>query len=140
MTLTVRTRKEAWKIADRLMKTDYMKDDSKSERAGYPIFWSTLDGCDDHICDLNCRLEVCLGLESINIYIEDDDDNATTRALLKYLRSQMADFKKAEARYGIADREVEHKLDAMIACKEMAESIIGQPVNLKLDGTVTIGF
>ena len=32
------------------------------------------------------------------------------------------------------------KLDAMIACKEMVESLIEEPVNLGLDGKVTIGF
>lgn len=139
MAITVRTRREAWDLVNKLFPTDYAKDDKASENAGYPIFWSTEEGRNAWISDLNDRLEINIGSDTTNIWIENDD-NATTRALLKYLRSQMADFKKAEARYGIADREVEHKLDAMIACKEMAESIIGQPVNLKLDGTVTIGF
>lgn len=73
MTITVNGKEKAWELANRLIRTDYMKDDQKSERAGYPIFWSTLDGCDDHICDLNCRLEVNIGLESINIYIEEPE-------------------------------------------------------------------
>ena len=140
MAITVRTRREAWNLADKLFPTDYAKDDSASENAGYPIWMSTEEGRNAWISDLNDRLEINIGADTTDIWIEDDDSNATTRALLKYLRSQMADFKKAEARFGIADRVVEHKLDAMIACKEMAESIIGQPVNLKLDGTVTIGF
>ena len=60
--------------------------------------------------------------------------------MITYLQSQMDDFKKEEARYGIEDRMVQKKLDAMIACKEMAEALIGEPVNLGLDGKVTIGF
>ena len=61
-------------------------------------------------------------------------------ALLRYLQSQMDDFKREEKRYGIGDRMVMKKLDAMIACKEMVESIIQKPVNLQQDGIVTIGL
>lgn len=60
--------------------------------------------------------------------------------LLRYLQSQMDDFKRWEEKFGIEDRIVEHKLDAMIACKEMVESLICEPVNLQLDGKVTVGF
>ena len=60
--------------------------------------------------------------------------------MIKYLQSQMDDFKKEEARFGKEDRVVLEKLDAMIACKEMVESLIGEPVNLQLDGKVTVGF
>lgn len=64
----------------------------------------------------------------------------TKEDLLRYLQNQMDDFKKNEERYGIEDRYVEHKLDAMIACKEMVEALIGEPVNLRKDGKVTTGF
>lgn len=60
--------------------------------------------------------------------------------LINYLQSQMDDFKKEEARFGIEDRIVEKKLNALIANKEMVESIIRKPVNLGLDGKVTVGF
>ena len=60
--------------------------------------------------------------------------------LLRYLQSQMDDFKKWEAKFGLNDRVVDHKLDAMIACKEMVESLIGEPVNLGVDGVVWVGF
>ncbi len=66
--------------------------------------------------------------------------NITKENLINYLQSQMDDFTKDKERYGIEDRIVEHKLDAMIACKEMVESLIGEPVNLGLDGKVTTGF
>lgn len=59
--------------------------------------------------------------------------------MINYLQSMMNKFKHDEARYGM-DRHTEHLLDAMIACKEMAEALIGEPVNLRKDGKVTIGF
>ena len=64
----------------------------------------------------------------------------TEEMLISYLHSQMDDFKEWESHYGLSNRIVEHKLDAMIACKEMVESLICQPVNLKKDGVVTVGF
>lgn len=59
--------------------------------------------------------------------------------MLNYLQSMMDSFKEEEARYGM-DRRTERKLDDMIACKEMVEALIGEPVNLQLDGKVTVGF
>ena len=61
-------------------------------------------------------------------------------SLIRYLQSQMDDYKKAEGRYGADDREVLSKLDSMIACKEMAEALLNEPVNLQKDGKVTVGF
>ena len=60
--------------------------------------------------------------------------------MIGYLQSMMDNFKKEEARYGIEDRMVLKKLDDMIACKEMVEALIGEPVNLGIDGKVTVGF
>lgn len=60
--------------------------------------------------------------------------------MINYLQAQMDDFKAEEAKYGINDRMVLKKLDAMIACKEMVEALIGQQVNLGLDGEVTVGI
>ena len=60
--------------------------------------------------------------------------------MIRYLQSQMDDFKKAEAIFGRDDRIVKDKLNAMIACKEMTEALLGVPVNLQLDGKVTVGF
>lgn len=60
--------------------------------------------------------------------------------LIAYLQSQLTDFQNELAKYGADDRMVEKKFDAMIACKEMVESLIQMPVNLRKDGKVTIGF
>ena len=66
--------------------------------------------------------------------------NATEEKMVKYLQAKMDKFKKLEAKYGFEDREVQHLLDEMIACKEMVEAILEQPVNLQQNGKVTVGF
>lgn len=63
----------------------------------------------------------------------------TVELLIDYLQAKMDDFKDCEAKWG-EDRITIKKLDSLIACKEMVEAIIRQPVNLQKDGKVTIGF
>ena len=60
--------------------------------------------------------------------------------MIRYLQSQMNDFLEYKERFGADDEIVRDKLDAMIACKEMTEALIGEPVNLGLNGRVTVGF
>ena len=60
--------------------------------------------------------------------------------MLAYLQGMMDNFKREEARWGMNDRLVLEKLDAMIACKEMVEALLQEPVNLGVNGIVTIGF
>ena len=60
--------------------------------------------------------------------------------MIKYLQSMMDNFQKEKERYGIDDERVIVKLDGMIACKEMVEALIQEPVNLQKDGKVTVGF
>lgn len=62
---------EAWKLADEIFPTDYEHDEARSERAGYPIYYSTAEGVNAYICDLGDRLEVNLPSgASINIWVE----------------------------------------------------------------------
>ena len=69
---TVSSGAEAWKVADSIFPTDYMKDSEKSSRAGYDIFYSTLPGCAAWISDLGNRLEVnTADGETVNIWIEE---------------------------------------------------------------------
>lgn len=79
-------RDEAWRIADRLFPTDYQKDDAASERAGYPIYETT--STDEkfagfHISDLNTRLELNMGCETVTIWIEEDAGNPEVTIILK---------------------------------------------------------
>ena len=71
--MKVKSIQEAWKAADNLFPTDYIKDEASSQRAGYDIYKSTVDNVQGHISDLGCRLEVNLpDGSSINIWIEAD--------------------------------------------------------------------
>lgn len=72
--MRVKTTAEAWKMAKELFPTDYMKDDVLSKRAGYPQYYSTSpEHSDDHINDLNVRLEVVIGGKCTNIWIEEKE-------------------------------------------------------------------
>ena len=60
--------------------------------------------------------------------------------MINYLQQMMDAFVNEKEKYGTDDRIVQAHLDNMIACKEMVEALIGEPVNLGLNGKVTIGF
>lgn len=64
----------------------------------------------------------------------------TKENLIAYLQSELDDFLRDAAKFGKDDRIVQHKLDAMLANKDMVESLIMEPVNLQKDGKVTVGF
>ena len=64
----------------------------------------------------------------------------TKEGMIDYLQQMMDDVKEEEARFGKEDRVVRSKIEAMIACKEMVEAFIMEPVNLGLNGKVTVGF
>lgn len=71
--MKVKSVKEAWSKADVIFPTDYAKDEVKSERAGYPIYYSTASGVHAWISDLGNRLEVNLEDGStVNIWIEEE--------------------------------------------------------------------
>lgn len=63
----------------------------------------------------------------------------STKVMLEYLQEMMNDYQENKKEFG-NDRFTEKKLKDMIACKEMVEALIGMPVNLRLDGKVTVGF
>ena len=59
---------------------------------------------------------------------------------IAYLKSQLADLLAEADRFGWDDRIVTKKYDALIANKEMAESLLCLPVNIQKDGNVTVGI
>lgn len=82
--MIVKSKSEAWRIANQLFPTDYQKDELLSKRAGYPVYESTSDlykggGAphDARINDLGCRLEVVIDNDSFNIWIEDPTEGKT---------------------------------------------------------------
>ena len=71
--MKVKSRQEAWRKADIIFPTDYMKDNIRSNRAGYDIYYSTAAGVDAWISDLGDRLEVNMeNGETVNIWIDDE--------------------------------------------------------------------
>lgn len=70
--MKVNSREQAWREADNLFPTDYIKDEMKSENAGYDIYCSTCDGVNAWVSDLDNRLEINLSTgETVNIWIEE---------------------------------------------------------------------
>lgn len=73
--MTVKSRKEAWKEADKLFPTDYEKDEQSSINAGYPIYKSTAEGVNAWISDLNTTIELNLpDGKTIRINVQTDTD------------------------------------------------------------------
>ena len=71
--MKVKSKQKAWRKADVLFSTDYMKDDIRSNRAGYDIYYSTAAGVDAWISDLGDRLEVNMeNGKTVNIWIDDE--------------------------------------------------------------------
>jgi hypothetical protein len=71
--MKVNSREQAWREADNLFPTDYIKDEKKSDAAGYDIYCSTCDGTNAWISDLDNRLEINLTTgETVNIWIEEE--------------------------------------------------------------------
>lgn len=104
--MKVKSRKEAWDKADILFPTDYNKDESRSKKAGYDIFYSTAAGVNAWISDLGDRLEVNLESgETINIWIDEDP---------KFSESQIAD---ALSVIDNAIYDIDDKVDGKLADK-----------------------
>lgn len=71
--MKVNSKEQAWIEADKLFPTDYIKDEARSKNAGYDIYYSTCDGVNAWISDLEDRLEVNLETgETVNIWIEEE--------------------------------------------------------------------
>lgn len=64
----------------------------------------------------------------------------TAQQMLNYLQSYLDAWLIDEEKYGMEDRMVKKDMDRLLGCKSMVETLIGMPVNLTLDGTVTIGY
>ena len=113
--ITVRSKEEAWRKADELFPTDYMKDDVSSKNAGYDIYMSTLEGMNAWISDLNSSLELNL------------DDGSTVRIVVlepEFPEYQIIDALEAisEAIYQI-DNKVNIKLADMTGIIEAKEKL-----------------
>ena len=116
--MKAKTTAEAWKMANELFPTDYMKDDVLSKRAGYPQYYSTSpEHSDDHINDLNVRLEVVIGGKCTNIWIEEKEVAPQEKVHMSQklyrdiwmLVSGQVDKAKREMEYGLSQLdEIDH--------------------------------
>ena len=111
--------KDAWKTADEIFPTDYIKDEAKSVAAGYDIYTSTALGCNDYICDLGDRLEINYYEtgKTVNIWIEEEP---------QFEEYQIADALKVidEAIYQIDDN-ILPKLQAATGIDEARNKLYG---------------
>lgn len=64
----------------------------------------------------------------------------TQQQMLNYLQMFLDAWIDDKEKYGMEDRTVKKDMDRLLGCKCMVETLIGQPVNLTLDGTVTVGY
>jgi hypothetical protein len=68
--MKVTSKGEAWRKANEIFPTDYLKDERVSTAAGYDIYYSTVFS-NAWISDLGNRLELNMGAETVNIWIEE---------------------------------------------------------------------
>lgn len=67
-------------------------------------------------------------------------NTVTSKEMLDYLQMFLTAWLEDKDKYGMKDRMVLKDMDRLIACKSMVETLIGVPVNLQMNGEVTIGF
>ena len=79
--MTVTSIRDAWAEVQKIFPTRYEHDASRSERAGYPIYYSTASDVNAWISDLGNRLEVNLpDGESVNIWIQAPAEATTSNS------------------------------------------------------------
>lgn len=92
---------EAWRTVARIFPTDYEKDEERSKRAGYPIYETTSK--DErfygfHISDLNTRLEVNMGAETVTIWIKEDEFEIVVKGLTEEEKESLKEVVDKEIR------------------------------------------
>ena len=90
--IEVSSKKEAWEIVNQIFPSDYSEDTSSSERAGYPVYRSSVEFY-DYICDLGDRLEVNLknGCKTINVWIvEPEASDEVNTTSLKFIKTDFS--------------------------------------------------
>ena len=77
--MTVTSIRDAWAEVQKIFPTRYEHDANRSERAGYPIYYSTASDVNAWISDLGNRLEVNLpDGKSVDIWIQAPAEAATS--------------------------------------------------------------
>lgn len=83
--MRVKDRSAAWQEVDKIFPGDYELDEQRSERAGYKVYWSSREGLNAWISDLETRLEVNLPDTTTVIWInsEPECDGLEVRIIMK---------------------------------------------------------
>lgn len=77
--MTVTSIRNAWEEVQKIFPTDYEYDASRSERAGYPIYYSAATSMNAWISDLGNRMEVNLpDGKSVDIWIKAPEEATTS--------------------------------------------------------------
>nr|DAL85289.1 MAG TPA: hypothetical protein [Caudoviricetes sp.] len=85
--MVVNSKEQAWIEVNKIFPTDYEKDESSSQRAGYDIYRHPTLNYYSRICDLGDRLEVLTGEygENVtNIWIEEPKAPVTFKVIVTY--------------------------------------------------------
>lgn len=69
--MIAKNKKQAWTMADKLFPSDYEWSATYTYDAGYDVYTSIAYGSECRIADLGDRLEVTIGDETFNIWIEN---------------------------------------------------------------------
>ena len=118
MNMKVKTKEEAWNKADIIFPTDYAKDEVRSSRAGYTVYYSTAEGVVAWISDLGDRLEINLeNGETVNIWIDEEPE---------FSESEIADALSviSDAIYDIDDK-INLELDDTTGIKAARDTLYG---------------
>lgn len=90
--MRVNTVEEAWREADKLFPTDYIENPMMSRLAGHSIYTSTVEDVkysNYWISDLQARLEVNLGVTTINIWIENNENADKISRALELFKNEL---------------------------------------------------
>lgn len=68
------------------------------------------------------------------------EGSISKQALVNYVASYFQNWIEEKEEFGADDRIVKDDMKKLIAMRVMAENLIGVPINLGLDGKITIGF
>lgn len=91
--MKAKNRTEAWRIADALFPGDYELDQTRSKNAGYNVYYSTREGINAWISDLNTRLEINYhNGSSENIWIEEESAPVSMKASVRSIKGEFEEY------------------------------------------------
>lgn len=123
--MTVQNINKAWQMVNEIFPTDYEKDETASNAAGYNIYRSRLNHY-DYICELGDRLEVnFVNGKTVNIWIESSEDEASETATAENVTEKAEEIMHEYIlTIGLNDRITEKQEISSEAAKRMISEIL----------------